>query len=99
MLAGCGSSGLEGTLDWAQPPVVSGRSVSGVIRNTTSHSLTLDAKAMRLLDDHGRKVDGRIRVEQSVVGAGASTRLSAGWKSGDPVRIDYGAGTLALRSS
>jgi hypothetical protein len=53
---------------------------------------------MRLLDDHGRKVAGRIRVSSSSLASGASTSLTARWKSGDPVRIDYGAGTLALPS-
>jgi hypothetical protein len=97
-LAGCGNSGLEGTLDWAQPPSVSAHAVNGTIKNKTSHSVTVDAKSMRLLDDRGRKVGGRIRVATDSLASGASTRLTATWKSGDPVRIDYGAGTLALPS-
>jgi hypothetical protein len=97
-LVGCGGSGLEGTLDWAQPPAVSGRSVKGSIENKTSHSVSLDAGSMRLLDDRGRKVAGRIRVASSQLASGAATSLTARWKSGDPVRIDYGAGTLALPS-
>jgi hypothetical protein len=98
-LAGCGGSGLEGTLQWAQPPAVSGHSLRGSVQNTTSHSVSLDPKSMRLLDDHGRKVGGRIRVTNTKVAAGASTNVTATWKSGKPVRIDYGAGTLALPSS
>ena len=96
--AGCGGSGLEGTLDWTQPPSVSARSLNGSIENKTSHSVSLDSSAMRLLDDRGRKVAGRIRVESSRLASGSSTSLTATWKSGDPVRIDYGAGTLALPS-
>src|SRR3954468_9924683 len=97
-LAGCGGGGLEGTLQWAEPPAVSGRSVSGSVQNTTSHSVTLGPKRMRLLDDRGKKVRGRIRVGRSELAAGASTSLRATWKSGNPVRIDYGSGTLALPS-
>ena len=97
-LAGCGGSGLEGTLQWAQPPSVSGRSVSGTVENTTSHSVRLDPKRMRLLNDDGKKVTGSIRIGQSSLGSGESTGLRATWKSGNPVRIDYGSGTLALPS-
>jgi hypothetical protein len=97
-LAGCGGSGLEGTLQWARPPAVSGHSLSGTLQNKTSHSVSLDPKSMRLLDDHGRKVGARIRLTDSELAAGASTSLRASWKSGKPVRIDYGAGTLALPS-
>jgi hypothetical protein len=97
-LAGCGGSGIEGTLRWEQPPAVSGRALSGSIQNRTSHSVSLDPKSMRLLDDHGRKVGGRIRVGRSELASGESTSLRAKWKEGNPVRIDYGAGTLALRS-
>src|SRR4051812_44617996 len=97
-LAGCGGSGIEGTLQWAQPPSGSGRSVSGTVENTTSHSVSLNPKTMRLLDDNGKKVTARIRVGQSKLGAGASTSLRATWRSGNPVRIDYGSGTLALPS-
>ena len=97
-LAGCGGSGLEGTLQWAQPPSQSGRSVSGSIENTTSHSVSLNPKRMRLLDDDGKKVAGAIRVGRSDLASGDSTNLHATWKSGNPVRIDYGSGTLALRS-
>ena len=53
---------------------------------------------MRLLDDRGRKVAGKIRVASGELASGASTSLTAMWKSGDPVRIDYGAGTLPLPS-
>jgi hypothetical protein len=97
-LAGCGGSGLEGTLQWAQPPATSAHSLTGSLQNKTSHSVSLDPKSMRLLDDHGRKVGGRIRVKNSELAAGASTSLTASWKAGKPVRIDYGAGTLALPS-
>jgi hypothetical protein len=97
-LAGCGSSGLEGTLQWEQPPAVSARSLDGTIHNRTSHSVSLDSKSMRLLDDDGKKVGGRIRVGRSELASGSSTSLRATWKSGKPVRIDYGAGTLALPS-
>jgi hypothetical protein len=98
VLAGCGSSGIEGTLQWEQPPAVSGRSLNGTVRNTTSHSVSLDSKSMRLLDDRGRKVGARIRVGVAKLASGASTGVRATWKSGKPVRIDYGAGTLALPS-
>jgi hypothetical protein len=98
-LAGCGGGGLEGTLQWAQPPALSGRALNGSVVNRTSHSQSLNPRSMRLLDDHGRKLDGHIRVANSQLAAGASTSLTATWKSGKPVRIDYGAGTLALPSS
>jgi hypothetical protein len=97
-LAGCGGSGLEGTLQWAEPPSVSGRSLSGTLENTTSHSVSLNPKSMRLLNDDGKKVAGTIRVSQSELAGGDSTTLRAVWKSGNPVRIDYGSGTLALPS-
>jgi hypothetical protein len=100
VLAGCGGGGLEGTLEWAQPPSMSGRSLNGSIQNRTSHAVNVDSKGMRLLDDHGRKVAGRIRVNGGEkLAAGASTSLTATWKAGKPVRIDYGAGTLALPSA
>jgi hypothetical protein len=99
LVVGCGSSGIEGTLQWSSPPSVSGHGARGVVKNTTSHSQALDPKSMRLLDDGGRKVAGRIRVGESALPAHASTTLLATWKSGKPVRIDYGAGTLALPSS
>src|SRR3954454_16326502 len=102
VLAGCGSGGLEGTLEWKAPPRVTAHALSGSAHNTTSHSVTLNSKTMRLLDDHGRKVTGRIRVN----GASGSTsldsdgtaRIDAAWRSGKPVRIDYGTGALALPS-
>jgi hypothetical protein len=98
VLAGCGGGGLEGTLRWAQPPSVSSRSVTGTLENATSHSVSLNPKSMRLLDDRGKKVEGRIRVGRRKLAAGDSTALRAVWKSGNPVRIDYGSGTLALPS-
>jgi len=98
ILAGCGSSGLEGTLAWDGTPQRSAHAAAGQLRNTTSHSVTLVPKSMRLLDDRGRKVAGRIRVGTGELAAHQSTRLNAAWKSGDPVRIDYGSGTLALPS-
>jgi hypothetical protein len=85
-------------MQWEQPPTVSGQSVRGTVKNTTSHSQTLSPKSMRLLDDRGNRVKGTIRVDQTKIPPGASTSLSAAWKSGKPVRIDYGAGTLALPS-
>jgi hypothetical protein len=97
-LVGCGGGGLKGTLQWEQPPTVSGHSVRGTVNNTTSHSQTLSPKSMRLLDDRGNRVPGTFRVDQTKIPAGASTSVSATWKSGKPVRIDYGAGTLALPS-
>jgi len=97
-LGGCGNSGIEGTLRWQGTPRVAGRELTGRVRNTTSHTVTLDAKSMRLLDDGGKKVPGRIRVGAEQLAARASTSLSASWKAGKPVRIDYGAGTLALPS-
>ena len=97
-VAGCGSSGIKGTLQWEQPPTVSARALSGSVQNATSHSVTLNAKSMRLLDDRGKKVAGSIRVDREELAAGESTGLRATWKSGDPVRIDYGAGTLPLPS-
>jgi hypothetical protein len=98
VLAGCGGSAIEGTLSWEQPPAVSARSLNGSIQNTTSHSVTLNAKSMRLLDDRGTKVAGRIRVDRPELASGESTSLRATWKSGNPVRIDYGTGTLDLGS-
>ena len=97
-LAGCGNSGIKGTLDWARSPVVSAHALRGSVHNTTSHSVTLDAKSMRLLDDRGKSVGARIRVATDKLASGASTSLTATWKSGTPARIDYGAGTLALPS-
>jgi hypothetical protein len=98
ILAGCGSGSFEGTLRWREDPVVHAGRVTGSVENTTSHSLSLDPKGMRLLDNRGEKVAGRIRVGRFELPSGASTSLSARWKSGKPVRIDYGAGTLALPS-
>jgi hypothetical protein len=99
VLAGCGGGGIEQTLDWAQPPAVSSHALTGRVRNTTSHSVTLDPRAMRLLDDGGRRVRGRIEVGARELAGGAATRLRAHWMTGKPVRIDYGSGTLALPSA
>lgn len=100
--AGCGGSGIEGTLEWQGTPRVSSGELHGTARNTTSHSVTLDSKAWRLLDERGRKVVARIRVGGAAgstsLDAGASARIDASWKSGKPVRLDYGAGALALPS-
>jgi hypothetical protein len=104
-LAACGSSAIQGTLAWREDPMLSvnradgSRTASGFVRNTTSHSVTLDAKSMRLLDADGRKVRGRVRVGAASVAPHATARLRATWKSGKPVRIDYGTGTLALPST
>jgi hypothetical protein len=97
-LVGCGGSGLQGTLRWEQPPTVSSHGVIGKVQNATSHSVMLDPRRMRLLDNRGRKVTGRIRVGRRELASGDATSLRAAWKSGNPVRIDYGAGTLALPS-
>jgi hypothetical protein len=72
--------------------------MKGSVRNTTSHSVSLDPKSMRLLDADGRKVAGRIRTGATRLAAHASTTLRGTWRSGKPVRIDYGTGTLALPS-
>jgi len=98
VLAGCGSSGIEGTLSWEQPPAVTGNALNGSIQNQTSHSVSLDPKAMRLLDARGKKVAAKINVGRSQLASSEATSLRAKWKSGKPVRIDYGAGTLALPS-
>lgn len=98
LVAGCGSTALQGTAAWVGAPRVSPHSLSGDIRNTTSHSLSLNARSMRLLDDRGRRVSGRIQVGSESVPAHGTTSLRASWKTGKPVRIDYGEGTLALPS-
>jgi hypothetical protein len=98
VVGGCGNSAIEGTLAWSSDPVVGRHSLNGSIRNTTSHSVALHPKSMRLLDADGRKVKGRISAGTDPVRAHASTTLRATWKSGKPVRIDYGTGALALPS-
>jgi hypothetical protein len=99
LLAGCGGgSAIEGTLAWAGDPVVGAHRLSGVVRNTTSHPVTLDARVMRLLDASGRKLGGRFSVERRQVEGGRSVRVVAVWRSGKPVRIDYGTGALPLPS-
>jgi hypothetical protein len=77
---------------------VSAHAVNGSVRNSTGHSVALHPKAMRLLDADGRKVAGKITVGKDPLPAHGSTTLRATWKSGKPVRIDYGSGTLALPS-
>jgi len=96
VLAGCGSGGLRGSLEWSDGPSVSGRSVSGTVRNTTGHTVDLNPHALRLLDENGRKVKGRFSVGQTTLPAHAKTTLEARWTSGKPVRIDYGSGALRL---
>jgi hypothetical protein len=96
-LGACGS-GLEGTLAWDGDPALRPHSLNGSLKNTTSHSVAVNPKAMRLLDSDGRKVASRIRLAAGDLGAGESTPLRASWKSGKPVRIDYGTGTLPLPS-
>jgi hypothetical protein len=98
VLSGCGSGGLEGTLAWTSDPAIGSHSANGSIRNSTSHAVALDPKSMRLLDSDGRKVKGRIVVGDDPLAAHASTTLRATWKSGKPVRIDYGSGALPLTS-
>ena len=97
-LTACGSTTLEGTLAWQGLPRVGARSLQGRLHNTTSHAVTLNPKQMRLLDVKGRRVPGRIRVGTGELAAHAVTSLTATWKTGNPVRIDYGSGTLALPS-
>ncbi len=97
-LGGCGGSGIEGVLAWDGTPRVAGRSLDARVRNTTSHSEPLSAKSMRLLNARGQRVPARIHVGVSSLAAHSSTSLTATWKAGDPVRIDYGLGTLPLRS-
>ena len=98
VLAGCGSTALQGTLAWQGAPRVQARSLSGTLHNTTSHSVTLDPKQMRLLDDRGRRVAARIRTGTGELAQHATTGVTATWRTGKPVRIDYGSGTLALPS-
>jgi hypothetical protein len=98
VVAGCGGSGLEGVLQWEGDPNVAARALNGTIRNTTDHAVDLDAGAMRLLDADGRKIKARFRLDREEVPRGGQTRVRVTWKAGKPVRIDYGAGTLALPS-
>jgi hypothetical protein len=98
LVAGCGNSGIEGSLEWKSAPAVTAHSANGSLRNTTSHSVALAPKSMRLLDADGRKVAGKISAGADPLPANGSTTLRATWKSGKPVRIDYGSGTLALPS-
>jgi hypothetical protein len=99
VLAGCGSgSAIQGTLGWNSDPVVGPHSVKGSVRNTTSHSVALNRQSMRLLDADGRKVKGRISAGSDPLPAHGSTTLRATWRSGNPVRIDYGTGALPLPS-
>ena len=98
-LAACGgATALEGTLVWTGMPTVSGHSAHGAVRNTTSHSVSLDPHSMRLLDSSGRKLGGRFRVSMTSLPKGATAQLAVTWKTGNPVRIDYGSGTLPLPS-
>ena len=98
LVAGCGGGGLRQTLEWKSGPDLTAHAASGVVENTTGHDVDLDPKAMRLLDADGRKVPGRFQVGESTLAAHASTPLRATWKSGKPVRIDYGTGALPLPS-
>ena len=98
VVAGCGSGGLEGSLAWQSGPAIRAHVASGVIRNTTGHSVDLDPHAMRLLDANGRKVAGHFGLGATHLPAHATTTLSVTWKSGKPVRIDYGSGALRLTS-
>jgi hypothetical protein len=98
LLVGCGS-GIQQTLVWKQSPAVSAHSAHGVVSNTTSRSFPLDTHAMRLLDENGRKVKGHFTISPARVPRHGTATLTATWKSGKPVRIDYGAGTLPLGSS
>jgi hypothetical protein len=105
-LAGCGGgSALKGTLEWQGAPeryfdhTRASNGVMGTLRNTTSHDVALDPKAMRLLDADGKKVRAKIllgRSGKTSLKAGGAAQLAATWQSGDPVRLDYGGGTLQL---
>jgi hypothetical protein len=104
-LPGCGgNSAIKQSLAWRKPPSEftspgsKRHTVAGIVKNTTSHTVNLDVRNMRLLDDQGRKVKGRIQIRRARLPAGGTTPLVATWKAGKPVRIDYGAGTLALTS-
>jgi hypothetical protein len=99
VLVGCGSEGLRGSLEWSDGPSVTAHSARGVVRNTTGHTVELDARALRLLDADGRKVaGGRFSVARPSLEPHATTSLEARWRSGKPVRIDYGSGALAIPS-
>jgi hypothetical protein len=101
VIAGCGGgSGLAQALTWDGAPRVQGRTVSGTVRNTTSHSVTLDPKEIRFLDPDGRSLHAKgVHVAKPKLAAGETTRLSAGWTGKTtPSRLDYGAGTLSLSS-
>src|SRR3954471_21473811 len=54
LLAACGS-GLEGTLAWDGDPTLGPHSLNGSLKNTTSHSVAVNPKRMRLLDADGKK--------------------------------------------
>jgi hypothetical protein len=95
-IAGCGGSGLKGTLAWDGTPDRTANALRGTIVNTTSNTVTVDPKTMRLLDDDGRKVAARIRLAKTKVPPGGTTAVTATWRKGDPTRLDYGAGTLQL---
>ena len=95
-VAGCGSGGLEGSLAWQSGPATRAHSAGGVVRNTTGHSVDLDPHSMRLLDADGRKVAGHFGLGATHLPAHSTTTLSVTWKSGKPVRIDYGSGALRL---
>jgi hypothetical protein len=104
-LAGCGgNSAIKQSLAWRKPPSEftspgsKKHAVAGIVKNTTSHTVDLDVRNMRLLDDEGRKVEGRIQIRVARLKPGGVTPLVVTWKTGKPVRIDYGAGTLALTS-
>ena len=102
VLAGCGSAGLRGALEWTGvtrfSELGSVHGVSGHVRNTTSHAIDLHPAEMRLLDAGGRKVRGRISLGRMHLPPHGITRLSVRWRAGKPVRIDYGSGTLRLTS-
>ena len=97
-MAGCGSGGLRGSLEWSAGPTATAHSGNGEVRNTTGHKVDLDPHALRLLDADGRKVKGHFSVGTTSLPAHATTALEARWTSGKPVRIDYGSGALRLTS-
>jgi hypothetical protein len=97
-LAGCGSGGLRGSLAWSGSPSLRAHSASGIVRNVSGHTVDLDPHALRLLDADGRKVAGTFSVARAHISRHETTRLTVHWRTGKPVRIDYGAGTLRLTS-
>jgi hypothetical protein len=99
VLAGCGGgSGLAGSLEWEGTPKLSGHTVSGTVRNTTSNTQKLDPRSFRFLTPDGRSLDAkRVHMADPTLSPGQTTRVSASWTATmEPSRLDYGAGALRL---